>query len=236
LSDHDPSYWARITELLRRVNAPDPVFFDVGANRGEFTERLLEAFPQALVHAVEANPALCGALERRFAGRRVRVHPTALHEREGTIDLQVHAVAGTSWVRPPPRGARRYFHSSDRVVSTLAVPTATLDALAAASGTGRIALLKLDTQGAELPILRGARGLLASGAIDAIYTEFFVVPHYEGAALLHELWAALAAHGYVLYDLFKGPLGRNGQLRFGDALFVSPQVRERVLDAFPEEA
>ena len=83
---------------------------------------------------------------------------------------------------------------------------------------------------------RLTREIIVSAAIDVIYTEFFVVPHYEGAATLHELRAALDAHGYVLYDLFKGPFGRNGQLRFGDAIFVSPKVRERYLDAFPEES
>jgi FkbM family methyltransferase len=235
MSDHDPTYWERIRELLARIAAPQPLFVDGGANRGDFTATLLDQYPDATVHAVEPNPGLCEALAQRFASRPVHVHEAALYSREGTLELNLHENPGTSSLLPRPASGRRYFHSSDRVVATVPVRATTLDRLAAAESIERIALLKLDTQGAELPIIEGAAGLLGRGAIDVIYTEFFVVPHYEGAALLHELWGALAAHDYVLYDLFKGPYGRNGQLRFGDALFVSPRVRAGCLDTFPEE-
>jgi len=235
MSDHDPTYWERICELLARVDVPHPVFVDGGANHGDFTARLLEQYPDATVHAVEPNAELCAEIGLRFASRPVHVHQAALHSREGTLDLHLHENSGTSSTLPRPASGRRYFHSSDRVVATVPVRATTLDRLAAAEAIEHIALLKLDTQGAELPIVEGAAGLLRRAAIDVIYAEFFVVPHYEGAALLHELWAALAAHDYVLYDLFKGPYGRNGQLRFGDAIFVSPRVRAGCLDTFPEE-
>jgi FkbM family methyltransferase len=235
VSDHDPAYWEKLRTLLKGTARPQPVFVDAGTNRGEFTALLLNEFPRASVHAVEPDPQLCAELDKRFAGRAVRTWNVALHEREGTIDLHVHADKGTSSVLPRPAGARRYFASGDAVVATVPVRAMTLDRLASDAGVDRIDFLKLDTQGAELPIVRGAQRLLAASAIDVIYTEFFLVPHYEGAARFDELWAPLQAHGYVLYDLFKGPYGRNGQLRFGDAIFVSPSVRERYLDAFPDE-
>jgi FkbM family methyltransferase len=235
MSDHDPTYRARLCELLRRTARDRPVFLDAGTNEGDFTALLREEFPACAINAVEPNPELARKLRERFSSSPVRVWEAALHDHEGTIDLELHAHSGTSSVLPRPSAGRRYYASSDRVVATVKVPCMTLDRLAQQGGIDRFDLVKLDTQGAELAILRGARGLLASAAIDVIYTEFFVVPHYEGAAMLHELWAALAAHGYVMYDLFKGPYGRNGQLRFGDAIFVSPGVRERCLDAFPEE-
>lgn len=236
MSDHDPTYWSRLRGLLDRTAGPQPVFVDGGANRGDFTALLLENFPSSTVHAAEPNARLLADLTRRFEGRKVRFWNVALHDHEGSIDLHVHADPGTSSVLPRPTSARRYFHSSDRVVATLPVRAMTLDRLAAEAAVAHIDLLKLDTQGAELPILRGARRLLESSAIDIIYTEFFLVPHYEGAALLPELWDALGHHGYIMYDMFKGPYARNGQLRFGDAIFVSPGVRERCLDAFPAEA
>lgn len=235
MSDHDPTYWPKLLALLRAAGAEAPAFIDGGANLGEFTASLLREFPAASVHAVEANPHLIAPLRERFAGKPVRVWHAALHERAGEIALEVHADSGTSSVLPRPRDARRYFHRSDRVTERVTVPATTLDALADEAGLASIALLKLDTQGAEESILRGARRLLAAAAIDVVYTEFFVAPHYEGAATLRGIWEAFEEHGYVLYDLFKGPNAGNGQLRFGDAIFVSPKIRERVLDASPEE-
>jgi FkbM family methyltransferase len=236
LSDHDPSYWDKLCGLVRRDGRAERAFIDAGANRGDFTARLLEEFPGCNIQAIEPNPRLCAGLAQRFAAQHVRIWNAALHDHEGTIQLQVHADAATSSVLPRPAGARRYFGSGDRIVATVPVDAMTLDRLVQDAAIEHVDLLKLDTQGAELPIIRGARRLLQRAAIDVIYTEFFVVPHYEGAASLHELWAALDAHGYVMHDLFKGPYGRNGQLRFGDAIFVSPKVRELYLDAFADEA
>jgi FkbM family methyltransferase len=235
VSDHDPTYWERIAALLRGMAREAPALVDVGGNHGDFSARFLETFPAGRTDIVEPNPALHAELRARFAGRPATLWEAALHDRDGTVDLRVHANDGTSSVLERPRSSRRYFSRQDQVTATVGVAALTLDTLAQRAGLARIDLLKLDTQGAELPILRGARGLLARGAIDLIYTEFFVVPHYEGAALLHEIWAQLDAHDYVLHDIFKGPYGRNGQLRFGDALFVSPRVREDHLDRFPEE-
>ncbi len=222
--------------LLRRTASAQPIFVDAGANCGDFTALLVEAYPASTVHAIEPNAQLCEGLARRFARGNVRVWNVALHESEGTTDLRVHADPATSSVLPRPVKARRYFDGGDRVVDVVPVRTLSLDRMADDAAIGHIDLLKLDTQGAELPILRGASRALQSAAIDVIYTEFFLVPHYEGAAPLEVLWTLLSAHGYAMYDLFKGPYGRNGQLRFGDAIFVSPRVRQRYLDMFPDEA
>jgi hypothetical protein len=121
-------------------------------------------------------------------------------------------------------------------VATVPVATTTLDEFIASQTPGGIALLKLDTQGSELSILRGARRSLERAAIDVIYTEFFIVPHYAGAPLLGDLLGFLGQFGYSLFDLFKGPNAANGQLRFGDAIFVSPAFRARHLDTSPGEA
>jgi FkbM family methyltransferase len=236
VSDHDPTYRRKLNDLVAMTGRERRVFLDVGGNRGDFTAQLLEDFPGSRVHAVEPDPQLCAGLRERFASRDVTLWNAALHDHEGTLELQVHANPGTSSLLERPANARRYFDSGDRVVAKVPVRAMTLDRLAEEAGIGRVDLMKLDTQGAELPILRGGRRLLAAAAIDVIYTEFFLVPHYEGAATLRELWDELAAHGYGMYDLFKGPHGRNGQLRFGDAIFVSPRMRAEFLDTFPDEA
>ena len=237
MSDHDPTYAAKLAALLRRAERPRRTFIDGGACRGDFSALLAGEFPGATIHAFEPNAALCGDIERRFAGNPdFHLWNRALHERAGRIELQVHADPGTTSLLPRPAGDRRYFHSSDRVVASQTVDTATLDDFLAAHVPEGVALLKLDTQGAELSILRGAARSLQAQSIEVIYTEFFLVPHYEGAPLLNDLWDLLAGHGYSMFDLFKGPYAANGQLRFGDAIFVSPRYRAECLDTFPAEA
>src|SRR5439155_20000593 len=96
-------------------------------------------------------------------------------------------------------------------------------------------LLKIDVQGAELEVLCGAAELLKDGRVGVIFTEVAFVPHYEGAPLMHELWRHLAERRFSLYDLTPELYGRDGQLRYGDAIFVSPAVRRDVIDRAGDE-
>jgi FkbM family methyltransferase len=236
VSDHDPHYWQAIQRLLAPRAAEPLHIVDGGANLGEMTAQLLRAYPAAQVTAFEPAPATYARLARRFAGEpRVRTLPLALGATPGEMDFHVNRHCGTNSLFPRFLGGRRYFSAEDAPLETIRVPVTTLDRQAAERAIDHIDLLKLDTQGAELQILRGAQTLLQRQAIDLIYSEFFVIPHYQGAPLLWQLWQLLDGLGYSMFDLFKGPHGRNGQWRFGDALFVSARFRERVLDAFPAE-
>lgn len=62
------------------------------------------------------------------------------------------------------------------------------------------------------------------------------MPHYEGAALFHEICLYLADFNYSLFKLFLTREGLNGQLRFGDAILISPKLRKKLVDRFPVEA
>lgn len=236
MSDHDPTFAPKLVSLLQRSSNQRPVFIDGGACRGEFSQFLLDAIPSATIHAFEPNERLAAELAVRFDSRaNVHVWNHALHAAVGAADLEVHADPGTSSLLPRTHDARRYFHSSDAVLRRDRVSTLDLDSFVGEHAPDGVTLLKLDTQGSELDILRGARGTLARHAIEVLYTEFFVVPHYAGAPLLGDLLAYLGSFGYTLFDLFKGPNARNGQLRFGDAIFVSPAFRATQLDAFAAE-
>jgi FkbM family methyltransferase len=236
LSDHDPTYAAKLVSLLRRSPESPKTFIDVGACRGDFTALLIDAFPDASIHAFEPDHEMCARVSSRFRDHpAVHAWQLALHETPGFAHLHVHADPGTSSLLRRPTHARRYYHSSDRVLATVNVDAICLDQFIDDHALPAIALLKLDTQGSELSILRGARGALESRTIEAIYTEFFVVPHYAGAPLLGEIIDLLGRFGYSLFDLFKGPYARNGQLRFGDAIFVSPEFRARYVDTSLDE-
>jgi FkbM family methyltransferase len=236
VSDHDPTFAPKLTSLLQRSGRARRTFVDGGACNGDFTSLLLATFPDAAIHAFEPNPELSASLAKRFANLpNVHVWNLALREAAGRATLHLHADPGTTSLLDRSAGKRRYYHSSDRVVASTEVRTVSLDAFIAEQAPEGLGLLKLDTQGSELAILRGAAEALRNAAIEVIYTEFFVVPHYEGAPLLGDLLALLGQFGYSLFDLFKGPNATNGQLRFGDAVFVSPSFRAAHVDTFVAE-
>jgi hypothetical protein len=77
--------------------------------------------------------------------------------------------------------------------------------------------------------------MLRRGDVSLIYTEVMFVPHYDGGVLFHTLCDHLLERGYTLFNLYDFHWASMGQLRFGDALFVSDRVRRTVIDQFREE-
>jgi FkbM family methyltransferase len=81
------------------------------------------------------------------------------------------------------------------------------------------ALLKIDTQGYEIEILKGSTSILQK--IDAILLEVAIIEINEGAPLLHEVLAYMKSIGFVTYDILeihRRPL--DGALNQIDILFV----------------
>ena len=98
---------------------------------------------------------------------------------------------------------------------------------------GRIVdFLKLDVEGAELEVLRGASRMLGQGDVLAIKTEFACLPLYESHPLLGHQQVLLDDYGYRLIDLDLAHLGytrdrskisslADRRLRYaGDAFFI----------------
>ena len=218
------------------VDRPPTVVFDCGASGGGFSAAYLALFPRATIHAFEPHPHTAKMLRERFHGEpRIVVEQAAVGAVAGVAAFHLNRLPYTSSLLPRPSAGRRYFPLMDGVEERVDVPATTLDDYCRRHAIERIDILKMDIQGAELAALRGAESLLREHRIDAIFTEAFFVPHYEGACLLHELWGHLAGHGYGLYTLFPSREGRNGQLRLGDAIFVSPELRAAVVDRIADE-
>jgi FkbM family methyltransferase len=220
--------------LAQRV--PARVVFDVGAHLGEMSRHFLDVLPGTQVFAFEPQAASRERLLQRFADEpRLQVVDAALGESRGRTRFHEGVSSATSSRFPRNVAGRRYFRSDFVMRQTTDVRLETLDGFCADAGVERIDLLKLDTQGGERDILLGASGLLGAGRIDVIVTEFFVVPHYEGAPLFDEIWTLLRRFGYELFDIQCGPHANNGQLRYGDAIFVSPGFRRTQLDSAAAE-
>jgi FkbM family methyltransferase len=82
------------------------------------------------------------------------------------------------------------------------------------------ALLKIDAQGYEIEVLRGARHCLAE-RIDVVQTELSLVELYENQVLMHEVCCYLKEFNFRLRDIIPGLKDvHDGQLLQLDGIFV----------------
>lgn len=173
------------------VDQPPGIIVDCGASTGNFTAAYLTLFPSATILAFEPHPHTADHLRSRFrAEPRVVIEQTAVGAAAGVANFHMHRLPYTSSLLPRPTGGRRYFPLMDGVEDRIAVPVTTLDEYCRRHAIERIAVLKMDIQGAELAALRGAEALLRDHRIDAIFTETFFVPHYEGGCLSRTVGAS----------------------------------------------
>lgn len=181
---------ARLDALLdRRLR-----YLDVGARGGPSGYlRLYERFLEC--HLVEPEPA--EAAQLRAAG--YHVVEKILSDRVGSETLKVTKKGGlTSTLEPAGRFLDYYRGDSDRfeVVSRVALPATTIEQVCA-DGNIEFDLVKIDTQGSELAVLRGL------GARRPIFVicEISMVDLYEGQATFPEMTLFLEQRGYMVWDL-----------------------------------
>jgi FkbM family methyltransferase len=224
--------------LRSLVSDPEPVILDVGARGGGTVFGLHELFPAARIDCFEPSAESFKLLQERFHNTaQVRCVRKAVTDRTGVVKLNVSRTDSTnSLLKAGPEFAAAVDPMHVEVVAVEEVPAVSLDDYCRAESIEHVSLLKLDIQGAELLALKGAEHLLADAGIDLILTEVCFTRLYEGQALVWDLREHLERRGYALYGLYDLTYGRNGMLAWGDGLFVSPPVAERLNQPFAAPA
>ena len=143
LAGHEPEA-AFLPTLCDRAR----VSVDVGANLGGYTLLLRKHSARVIVY--EPNPELATRLERVFRlSRSVEVRRCALSDTSGVAALRVPSDHGRSTIEADN-------DIGGREASPVDVETRRLDE----EGLGDVGFIKIDVEGHELAVLRGAEGLL----------------------------------------------------------------------------
>jgi FkbM family methyltransferase len=178
------------------LKSPMPVCFDVGANEGNFSALLLAALPGAHIHAFEPHPRNFARLKQRVAqSTRVVCHQTAVGDSSGTTTLYDRSDLDGSSHASLHEGVITAIHGKNAVA--VEVPLDTLDQFVAKNTIQAVDFLKIDTEGHEMAVLRGARELIASGRIRCIQFEFNEM-NVESRVFLRDFRRALPG-----FDLFR---------------------------------
>jgi hypothetical protein len=95
----------------------------------------------------------------------------------------------------------------------------TVDAYCERNRVTRIDILKSDTQGSDLEVLRGAAEMLRNNRIALIFVELTFSKLYQNGARFHEIYAFLEDLGFALASFYTMNY-RNRLLSWTDGIFV----------------
>jgi FkbM family methyltransferase len=137
------------TQLITRIGKPNTTFVDVGAHIGSIVFEVMRNHAAVRIVAIEAMPDKVEKLRRKFPS--VEFHCCAVGESTGEAAFFVHSqYSGYSSLGRPGNRA-------DQSITEIRVPVRRLDELVTFADVDAI---KIDVEGAELGVLRGAVGLL----------------------------------------------------------------------------
>ena len=161
-----PTTWAENNGelwLARRSAGNVEVAVDVGANVGEWSAIALKEFP-ALRQLIAYEPGtVVRELRARIQDARVTFVEKAISDRAGEVSF--HEVEDTHMSSAIPPADRD-------VTRTRTVPTVTLDDDLDRLGIPHVDFLKIDAEGLDLHVLRGASRLLREHRADVVQFEY----------------------------------------------------------------
>jgi len=186
--------------LFRELEQDRLLCVDVGA-RGGIQNHWKPYHSLIELDAFEPDPVAC-ALQRDAKRPNENWYPVALGATSGTAKLYVTRKASSSSLYPPnPEVMAVYSHGRagelDHVVE---LPTLTFADFFAQYQRPLPNLIKLDTQGTELDIVKSMAPENWANLL-ALQTEVEFVEAYLGQPLFHDVDAYMRGKGFILFDL-----------------------------------
>ena len=186
MGSHDPGSMAAGLERISKLGIQPGTVVDLGAAQGTWTEKALKIWPAANFELVEPLSEQTGVLDRLKARHpNVGYHLAVAGEVTGETFLNVSPDLDGSGVYGEQAGNARK------------VPVITIDEIVRGK-PGKI-LIKFDTHGYELPILKGAGEALKR--TELLIIEVYGFPISPTCLLFHELSAYLDSVGFRLVDI-----------------------------------
>lgn len=188
-----------IFALLREIAIPPYTVFDVGANRGQFLQELLDNIgnTDCSIHCFEPGKTPFTDLAAAYGNdSRTRLNNIGLGNDRGEKQI-FYDVAGSGCASLTKRNLDHlgiYFDQSELISLT------TLDEYCAENGVDEIDLVKIDVEGHELDVLNGAHRMFDARAINMVSFEFGGC-NVDTRTFFQDFWYFFASAGMKLFRI-----------------------------------
>tara|TARA_B100001248_G_C27374270_1_gene453332 strand:- start:402 stop:1082 length:681 start_codon:yes stop_codon:yes gene_type:complete len=167
------------------------LIFDVGAHKGQTSSHFCKLFPQSFIHAFEPSPYLFTEINKNLSKiKNIRCHNIALGEADGEAFL----------TRPDSDLCGQVVNTQEKNSSSISVRR--LDGFCIVENISAIDLLKIDVEGNELSVLKGASGMIEKNAIRAIFLECDFNKEDKQHSYFFDIFDFLSQENFCFHGLF----------------------------------
>ena len=203
---------------------------DVGGHRGETLAALVKNVQQFSYQAFEPNPdsyqSLCNYADSvKNDYRNIKIHNEAVGAEDGNVEFHITQATAVAGVLKPIDGLTDRVPSGDHeITQSIQCMLRKVDSLSDVIVGTIIDLLKIDTEGFDLEVMKGAEKALRRGQIKVVLSEAFFVPYREQQAYFWDLASYMQSVGYHFVNLYDCRDTSQGRLYTGNALWLSPKL------------
>ena len=209
-----------IFSVLKGLNLQTAI--DVGAHKGEFLSYLLKLNSIKNIHAFEPQKKIFNELEQKFLSNDLIIlNNFAISDESGFKNIKINELTSTSTFSEISANSiwaklkNAILFSKNSIVGNYEVQTIKLDNYIKEKKINNIDLLKIDTEGHELNVLKGSEKSFDDKIIKYILIEVNLTKMYKNYKI-EDVENFLQRKNYKLVKKFKFPL-----LNFEDRLYVS---------------
>jgi FkbM family methyltransferase len=202
------------------ANQKNVVIFDVGAHDGRSALNYNKVFKNSSIFSFEPTPNTFRILKRETGNyRNINIYNQALSSFVGQTSFNLNSSSLTNSILNTSEKLKNIVATSSTVQS-ITVGTNTIDNFCSQNSITKINILKIDVQGADLEVLKGAKAMLEMKMIDLIFVEVEFIELYVNQPLFHDISSFLHNYDYSLYSLYNLSIDKEGRLIYGDAIFI----------------
>lgn len=186
-----------LLDMAKYVQSDQPVIFDVGANIGQSIASFQTEFPRATVHSFEPSPQTFEKLRQNTKNNNnVKLWNIALGSKvEQKPFLENSNSDMSSFLQIGEFGW-------GRIQKTTLVPVSTIDQFCFDQNIDYIDICKIDTQGFDFEVIKGAEKTISYNKLGLLYFEIIFSEQYEGLPKVAEIFDFLFSNEFKLITLY----------------------------------
>lgn len=192
-----------LTHDLKQLECDkEPVIFDVGANKGQSIKLFRKIWSTSIIHSFEPTSSLASILTRDFKNDRTFINATAMGAQPNKATLFLNQKSGLNSLLLLDTSHENRFRGK-KIIAEEEVVVDTVDLYIERSKINKIHLLKTDTQGFDLEVLKGALNSIKSGKIQNILIEINFANMYQNQAKSTTIFEFLLENNFKIIGLYE---------------------------------